>query len=311
MRANKSPGVLRLSIVLLSLLPAAAAFAADGSFEWRGSVSEPLVLDVDTGSGAIHIRSGAVNEVEVTGEITVSRRFFLARPANADELVQQVKDEPPIELSGGRLKVGYFNDRKLARRVSISYEIVVPATTEIIAESGSGAISVRDIAGPVDVNTGSGSVTLDDISSAVKARTGSGSIRAERVGGGFEGSSGSGSIYLSQTAPGDVTVSTGSGASELTGVAGAVRVSAGSGRITIDGRQEGDWDLQAGSGTIRVTLPADAAFDLDAESSSGGIDIDHPLTVEGRISHRHIVGQVRGGGPLLKIDTGSGGIRIR
>ena len=73
---------------------------------------------------------------------------------------------------------------------------------------------------------------------------------------------------------------------------------------------EGDWDLETGSGSIRVTLPEDAAFDIDAESNSGGIDIDHPVTVQGRISKRHITGNVRGGGPLLKIDTGSGGVSV-
>ena len=128
--------------------------------------------------------------------------------------------------------------------------------------------------------------------------------------GAFDASTGSGKITMSQTAPADVKVSTGSGGSELTNVVGAVRANAGSGRITVQGRMEGDWELDSGSGGIHVTLPEDAAFDLDAESSSGGIDIDHPLTVQGRISKRHITGNVRGGGPLLKIDTGSGGVRV-
>ena len=151
---------------------------------------------------------------------------------------------------------------------------------------------------------------LENIAASAKARTGSGSIRADGVGGAFDGKSGSGSIYLEQTAPGDVVVSTGSGSSNLNGVTGSVRASAGSGRITVDGRQEGDWKLDTGSGSVRVSLPADAAFELDAESSSGGIEIDHPLTVEGRISKKHVIGTVRGGGPLLRIDTGSGKIRV-
>ena len=61
---------------------------------------------------------------------------------------------------------------------------------------------------------------------------------------------------------------------------------------------------------LAVRLPGDAAFALDAESRSGGITVDHPLTVQGKISKRHIRGEVRGGGPLLRIDTGSGSIRV-
>ena len=300
-----------LSILLFSGLWAVDALAQDNVFEESFAINEPILLDVDTGSGAIHVRSGSVDEVTVTGKIKVNRRFFGAKRADADELVQAVKANPPIEIADGRLRVGYFDDRSLSKKVSVSYDIVVPAGTEVVAETGSGSITVIDISAPVAVHAGSGSVTLENISGSAKARTGSGSITADGVGGAFNGSTGSGSITLLQTAPGDVVVSTGSGSSELKGVVGSVDASAGSGRITVEGRQTGDWKLNSGSGSVRVTLPEDAAFELDAESSSGGIDIDHPLTVQGHISKKHIRGQVRGGGPLLQIDTGSGGIRIR
>jgi DUF4097 and DUF4098 domain-containing protein YvlB len=89
-----------------------------------------------------------------------------------------------------------------------------------------------------------------------------------------------------------------------------LRVKAGSGRIVVDGQQTGAWNLDTGSGSVRVSLPEGAAFELDAESGSGGINIEHPLTVQGRISKRHLRGTVRGGGELLAIDTGSGSIRI-
>ena len=88
-------------------------------------------------------------------------------------------------------------------------------------------------------------------------------------------------------------------------------VDTGSGRIVVEGRPEGRWNLDAGSASITLDLPDDAAFTLDAESESGAINVDHPLTVEGKISKKHVRGDVRGGGPLLVIDTGSGSIRIK
>jgi len=62
-----------------------------------------------------------------------------------------------------------------------------------------------------------------------------------------------------------------------------------------------------------MTLPPDSAFDLDARISSGTIDSVHPvtMTVTGKIDERHIVGKVRGGGPLVQVSCSSGGIRIR
>jgi len=299
-------------LVLSALLLAAMSAAADSGDTFRKTLTVPasLTLQVDTGSGFIEISSGPGREATVIGKVKVSKRGIFRKAANEDEILQKIMDDPPIALSGNRLQVGHIQDRGLRNSVSISYEIVVPADTEIEARTGSGSISVGEINAVVDVSSGSGSLTLKNIGGPAKARAGSGSIRAEGVAGAFNASNGSGSIYLAQTAPGDVSVSTGSGRVELTGVVGALDASAGSGRITVDGRQAGDWDLSSGSGSIDVRLPADAAFQLDAESHSGDIVVEHPLTVEGKISTRHLRGVVRDGGPLLKIDTGSGRIRV-
>ena len=311
MKLHSRSRFLALVALLGTGLWAAQAEAQEGEFEERLSVGDGLELDVTAGSGRIEVRAGDVDEAVIRGEIRVNRRFFGARPRNWEEMVQEVEANPPIELSNNRLKVGYFDDKRLRDRLSISYEITVPASTEVVAKAGSGSVSVSDIMAPVEASTGSGSVDVENIGGPVEARTGSGSIRAIGVGGAFEGSAGSGRITMSQTAPGDVDISNGSGSSELTGVVGAVNANSGSGSITIQGTMTGNWNLDTGSGGIRIALPDDAAFELDAETGSGGIDIEHPLTVEGKISKRHLRGTVRGGGHLLAVETGSGGIRIR
>lgn len=307
MRANTT----LKNLILTALLIPGVAVAAGGTFEETVDLAGPVVLEVDTGSGSIDVRTGSGGEARIVGRIKVKRSGFWRSRANADEIIQQVIDDPPVELTAGRLRVGHFSDRSLGRKVTVSYEIVVPADTEVIADTGSGSIYIADIAAPVEADTGSGSIELTNIGGSVKADTGSGSIRADGVAGAFHADTGSGSIYLLQTAPGDVDVDTGSGSSELRGVAGALRADSGSGRIVVEGSLEGDWRLDTGSGSITVDLPDDAAFDLDAESHSGGITIDHPLTVQSKLSRRHVRGEVRGGGPLLQIDTASGRIRVR
>jgi hypothetical protein len=63
-----------------------------------------------------------------------------------------------------------------------------------------------------------------------------------------------------------------------------------------------------------VRLPSNSAFEADVSTSSGTLDIDAPITmtVQGRVqeSRKSIRGQVRGGGPVLKVHTGSGDIHI-
>ena len=321
---------LKFIILLVLLVPffSASALAAD-TFEENLTAPGTISLDVDTGSGSIEVTSGSGRDVSVIGTVKVQKRgIFNRKPDNADELIQAILDNPPVEFEGDTLKVGHIKDRSLRRAVSISFEIVVPADTSVRADSGSGSIMVTDIAAPVNADTGSGSVKLTNIGGEVSADTGSGSIElrnidgyvsadtgsgsinAEGVAGGFHGDTGSGSIRLVQTAPGDVSADTGSGSIKLTGVVGALKADAGSGRIEVQGQQEGDWKLDAGSGSITVTLPDDAAFNLDAESRTGGIHIAEHFPVQGQISKKHVKGAVNGGGHRLRIDTGSGTIRV-
>ena len=311
-KLTSSYRVLALCGILLCGFWSSVALGATGSFERSLPVDGPIVLDVSTGSGSIKIHSGNSGRVEITGHIKVGSGSFFSKRSSSEkqELVDQLVNDPPVSLVDGRLQVGHIKDKAFKRNVSVSYEIVAPANTEVVSHTGSGSQTITGVAGPVEAGTGSGKVILTDIGGAVNARSGSGAIRANEIAGAFEAHTGSGSVRLTQVAPGDVVVSTGSGSSELHGVVGALRVKAGSGRIEVDGQQEGVWNVDTGSGSVRIRLPEDAAFELDAQTGSGGITVDHPLTIQGKISKKHMRGDVRGGGDLLVIETGSGGIYI-
>lgn len=284
--------------------------AAKGSFDETYAVAEPFMLDVKTGSGKIDIRAGSGGEITIIGKIKVSTGWFGRSSKKAEDIVQELEATPPVEISDGLVRVGYIEDKRLRRNVSISYEIVVPAATEVKSHTGSGSQSVSGVSGPVEVGSGSGRLTLRDIDGPVEARAGSGSIRADGVAGAFEAHTGSGEIRLTQVAPGDVKATAGSGSIELHSIVGSVHARSGSGRIDVEGQQTGPWDLDTGSGSVHVALPADAAFTLDAESNSGSIVVDHPVTIQGKVSKKRLKGEVRGGGEVLKIETGSGQIRV-
>lgn len=303
--------VLKILVLSALLVPALAAAGSDDTFREELAVPDALHLEVTTGSGSIDITTGPSGKVEVVGKVKVNRNGLFRRGGDADEIIRKVVENPPVELEGDTLTIGHIADNAISRRVSISYTIVVPADTEVKAKAGSGSIDVSDVAARVEARAGSGRIELSNIGGPVTAKAGSGSIRADGVAGAFKASTGSGSIHMSQTAPGDVDVSTGSGGMELSGVVGALEASAGSGSIRIEGRQEGDWKIDSGSGSVRIHLPEDAAFTLVAETGSGGIDVDHPVTIQGKVSKRRLSGDVRGGGHMLRVDTGSGGVRIR
>jgi Putative adhesin len=311
--------------LVVCLASASAAAAAEGSFQRTLQVNGPVNLEISTGSGSIQVRAGSRNEVSVTGHIKATASWFGTSDA---EKVKRLEANPPIQQSGNDIRIGHIDDPELRRNLAISYDVAVPAETELRSHSGSGNQMVEDIRGPLDIDTGSGgihtaeigdrvraatgsgSIVLERVKGNVRAKTGSGTIRALGIAGGFEGDTGSGDITLEQTASGAVRADTGSGGMDLRGIHGSLDAKAGSGTIQAEGTPTGAWVLHSGSGSVRLRLASDAAFDLSAHTSSGSISVNHPVTVQGSMRRKDIRGKVRGGGVPVQVETGSGNIDI-
>lgn len=310
-----------VTVLWFSVTPAQAA--ARGSFQRTLTVTGPVDLDVNTGSGDIDVRSGATSSIQITGRIKVS-----GWSDNGEEKVRKLEQNPPIQQNGNSIRVGYITDPELRRNISIDYQIVVPQDTSLSSQTGSGDQNIDGIKGPlqaqsgsgdmhisaigsrVEAHTGSGDLQMNDVKGDVRARAGSGNIQGDGVAGAFDAETGSGDVSLRQTATGEVRVRTGSGGVDLRGVRGMLNADTGSGDVTIEGTPGGEWKLSAGSGTIKLQLPSQAGFDLDASTSSGSISLNHAVSVSGNISRHSVHGKAGSGGSLIEIRTGSGDIEI-
>lgn len=323
MRAFTSRLSIAVATLALCALPALAA--VHGAFDRTLQVNGHIDLQVETGSGSIEVHRGGSNQIHVVGRISANEWFG---GGNAEERVKKIENNPPIQQSGNDIRIGHIDDPELKHDISISYEITVPENTQLRSSSGSGNQDIAEIAGPLEVNTGSGSLKLSNIGAGVHAhtgsgsieadavhgslyaRTGSGSIHATNIAGGFDGQTGSGHLTLEQSAPGSVRAETGSGGLELHNVKGSLQASAGSGDVRVEGEATGGWMVRTGSGSVQLRLPSNAAFDLDAHTGSGSIDLAHPVTVQGSIGRKEVKGKVGGGGVPVEVQTGSGSIRI-
>lgn len=265
--------------------------AQDRTFERSFPVTGAAVLDAATDAGAITVRAGSGSSIEVRGRVQVRRGWNV--PGNAAELASRVAAAPPLTQDGQTVRLGHIDDETTRRAVTITYEVTVPPATTVEARTGSGAVRVEGVQG------------------AVRARTGSGSIGVRALGGNADLTTGSGAIEAALDGKGDVAVKTGSGSVSLTGVVGALTASTGSGSIEVSGRPVSGWKASSASGRIAVRVPAESGFLLDARSSSGSIDVEMPLTTQGRQDRRHVQGSVRGGGPTLELSTASGSIAVR
>jgi DUF4097 and DUF4098 domain-containing protein YvlB len=321
--------VMALVVALLAVTASIARdIAAEGSFDKTLKVNGAVDLTVSTGSGSISVHNGDAATVRVSAKIRVSEGWHVS-DSEAKEKVRKLEANPPIEQEGNTIRIGEIKDEELRRNVSISYEIVTPAETRLRASSGSGSETIEGVRGPVDLSTGSGSIHVIHIGSELHATTGSGTINADGVqgtmhattgsggihalgvAGGLTGQTGSGSIELEQTAAGDVDVQTGSGGITLRGVKGRLHARAGSGSILAEGVPSSEWRLHTGSGGVTLRLPADAGFELEANTGSGSVSTTHEITVVGVVGNRHeLRGKSHGGGPLISASTSSGSIRI-
>lgn len=324
-RAFAAPAKLAVGVAVIVI--ATVAFAAEGEFHRTLKVSGAVNLQIETGSGSIQVRNGGSTEVQVTGHIRESNwGIFADHPSQG--AIERLENNPPIQQSGNDIRIGHIDDPELKRGISISYDVVVPSSTNLHSSTGSGSQDISGIAGPVDARTGSGSVRVSDIGANVRAesgsgsinvdgakgnvyaRAGSGSIRAMGVAGGFDGQTGSGNLTFEQTEQGSVRAETGSGGLELRNVRGSLQAHAGSGNIRADGDPTGAWTVRTGSGSVKIRFPQSASFQLDAHTGSGSIDLNHPVTVQGSIQRREVHGKVGGGGVPVQVETGSGSIAI-
>jgi hypothetical protein len=271
--------IIATAALALAALP---ALATEATFERNLSVSGHVELTVNTGSGYIHITHGSGSGVHVVGHVRSNWGEY-------EDRVREIAANPPIEQTGNIVRIGGHHEN--LNHVSIDYDIEAPDDALL------------------DAGSGSGDIVDDGVGENAKLETGSGTIHATGLKGGFKVDTGSGDIYAEGSGEGDVRAQTGSGRIELKDVHGGLRAGTGSGEIKVEGAPSADWKLETGSGSIEL-WPGDAGFILDASTGSGTVHTDGEMTVQGSFDKHHITGKVHGGGPTVRVETGSGDIRI-
>ena len=326
---RNKPAVVAL-LIAAALVPAVAdAQSARGSFERTLTVSGRPDIEVVTGSGRIEVVAGRDGQIDLRAEIRAGTDWGWNRNSrlSPEERVRRIEANPPIEQTGNTIRIGHIEDRDLERGVSISYMLTVPAASllhaktgsgsqriegvrgEVQCSTGSGSIVARDV-GSLSTSTGSGSIQADGVAGSFRANTGSGGIHATGIGGAITARTGSGGIEIVQAGSGNVDVSSSSGTVRVRGVRGALRASTTSGGLHVQGEPRGEWELTSSSGGVRVDVPDSSGFELDASTSSGGIDVGMPISMTST-SRRSMRGTVHGGGSRLTVRTSSGSIDIR
>jgi hypothetical protein len=104
------------------------------------------------------------------------------------------------------------------------------------------------------------------------------------------------------------------GGLSLTNVGGDLRGDTTNGGVTVDLASD-HWDgsgldVETKNGGIRLTLPKGYSGELETGTTHGGLNIDFPVNVQGRLG-RYLTTTLGAGGPKVRAVTTNGGVTIR
>jgi len=197
--------------------------------------------------------------------------------------------------------------------VTVSFVVTVPKNFNLNLNTSGGDIAVASVAGNVrartsggdlkfarvdgdiDAGTSGGDITLLEGTARAKLNTSGGDIEVDRAGGPTE-------------------VSTSGGDVELRSVAQLISATTSGGDVhaVITEPLKQDTLLSTSGGRVDVQVVKGAGFHLDASTSGGDVNASGlTITIEkGGTGKSRLAGAVNGGGPLLKLRSSGGDIKI-
>lgn len=304
---------LVLMFSLLLILPLLAREKYEEKFERTEKLARDGMVMVSNVSGHIRFLVWKEEKVKIEAIKFATGATEDRAKENADEVRIEVRVEPGLV----RVETRYPESHRWFGRdsdVTVDYTIWIPEMASIDSKSVSGDVQVEKAGGTVRVSTVSGDVAVIGGKKTISAKAVSGDIRVTGAEADCELNSVSGDIQASQVS-GSVEAEVVSGSIRLQDVMLARKVSAKSISGTVEYRGQvvpnGSYRFSSHSGEVKLFLPADSSFDLEASSFSGMVTTDFPVVVMGKLSGKTIQGRVGKGGAEVQAKSFSGNVEIR
>lgn len=302
--------VFFLLVFAFNPLQAAQKEKYEEKFEKTVSLVRDGKVIIDNISGSIEILTWNRAEVQIDAD-KVSKA---ATQNMAKENADLVKINVTQENSTVRIETEYPKGEHKNLSVSVSYKLMIPSEAAINATTVSGNVTCESIGGYLRANTMSGNVVVTGARAGAACSSMSGNVEAVDVTGDVDLHTVSGTVKA-DSVKGSVEADTVSGNVLLTNITGAetVKGSTTSGRVVYEGdiASSGYYSLTSHSGRVEFTVPAGAAFDVNAKTFSGSIDTEFEITVRGKIDKKSLSGSINGGGAEVELKAFSGNIYLK
>lgn len=239
---------------------------------------EPISVAIDVGLGDVHLVASERTDTVVD-----------VRPTDPDrELDVRAAEAARVEYVAGRLLVKTPRQRRLfGRPGSVDVTIELPTGSQVLGDTGAGAVrgtgrlgecrvktGAGDIhladTGPAELSSGVGAITVDRVGGAVEVSTGSGRIRVRAVDGTAVVKNSNGDCWVGEAA-GDVRISTANGHITVERAQASVNASTANGEIHIGELVRGSASLRTSFGAIETGIRRGTAALLDVHTSYGTV----------------------------------------
>jgi DUF4097 and DUF4098 domain-containing protein YvlB len=248
-------------------------------------------------------RDGRFSLSNISGDITVTTGSGDEVSIDAVKRTRGDKSELGrvqinVDERGGRVDVQTDHGQNRRDRdnrsdhVSVDYTIVVPASVSVDLHSISGTVKVTGVHGSLRSETISGNVTITDAPKLEIAKTVSGDVMLTGIttDGDLTASSVSGNVRAKGLKARGIDLGIISGDINVSDVTcDRLGVKSISGSVEYAGgiAKGGRYEINAHSGNVRLMLANPSGFELNANSFSGSIRSELPLTIGGDSARRN------------------------
>ena len=268
------------------------------------TVSAGSAVDVSNIAGEVRISAGEADAIVVES---------VRRDRGRDgELRLEMRQ------AGNRVVVRVTGTRANRNNGSIDITVTAPRDAAVVARSVSGNVALTGLDGEARLETVSGNVDVARAPNVTLAKTVSGSVTVRQ-------SASAGTMTLGTVSGSVVAADVRALGLDATSVSGTVRLErvdaqrvlakSVSGQVEFDGpvASGGRFEFTSHSGDVRLRLPAESSFDLSADTFSGRLASDFPITLRSSRSggaSRAIRGVAGDGAAQLLVRSFSGSVSI-
>jgi|HubBroStandDraft_1064217.scaffolds.fasta_scaffold42647_2 hypothetical protein len=301
------------SACLLAALAAPASAKIERVVEKTFTVQPGVHLRVETSGGDIRVETSGDPVVRVVAK----EHIHAGSDAEADEILKKL--DLTIEQNGNEIVATASYEGGMGFHfgswppVQVEFVVTAPAGASAGLKTSGGDVGVGDLAGDVRARTSGGNIRLGSIGGDIDASTSGGNVVLAEGRGSVRLSTSGGNISVERiVGPASLDTSGGDIRVDSVGNTLIARTSGGNVKASFEGTLKGDCTLSTSGGEVKASVGKGAGFQLDASTSGGEVDaagititIDH-----GGIGRSSLSGQVNGGGPVLKLRSSGGDIRV-